>query len=72
MLDDLLAKHPLEGKPRAEVVELLGPPASPGGPGSRGRYYLGPENSPFGSGDAWLVLVFDAEDRVGSLAVRVE
>jgi hypothetical protein len=69
MLDDLLRRHPLVGLGRAEVAELLGPPsATPAGFGT--SYYLGPINHPFREGKSWLVLSFDAAERVTSLEVR--
>lgn len=70
MLDDLLAQHPLVGMERAEVEELLGPAQPAGSLGE--AYYLGPKNSPIGSSRAFLVLKYDAQDRVSSATVQTD
>jgi outer membrane protein assembly factor BamE (lipoprotein component of BamABCDE complex) len=65
MVDDLLARYPLVGMTRAEVVRLLGEPP----PAEYFRnfdlvYWLGPERG-FASIDSeWLVLQLDPNGRV--------
>lgn len=63
MLDDLLAKEPLEGRTRAEVKELLGPMLHSIG---RAEYYLGPEPSMVSVDSILLRLEFDSSGRVAA------
>jgi hypothetical protein len=76
MLDDLRARHPLEGRERAFVLDLLGPPTE--GAFSRGQlsparfapgaiaYMLGWDGF---ADSSWLVVEFDADDRVVKASV---
>jgi hypothetical protein len=63
MLDDLLAKEPLEGRTRAQVEELLGPMLHSIG---LAEYYLGPEPSMISVDSIMLRLEFDASGRVAA------
>jgi hypothetical protein len=65
MVDDLLSKHRLRGQSRASVVALLGEPL----PTNYFRdydlvYWLGPERSLISIDSEWLVMRFDASNRV--------
>ena len=57
MVDDLLDKHPLIGRSRNQVVELLGEPDStPYFRNFEMVYFLGRERRAFGLDSEWLVL----------------
>jgi hypothetical protein len=71
MLDDLFAKHPLVGLSRNDLEALLGP-IKRRNPSTGWSYYLGPEPSPFGVDDAWLLVEFDSSDRVVSTRVATD
>ena len=65
MVDDLLARRLIDGKTRAEVIALLGPPPET----SYFRqydlvYWLGPERSIFGIDSEWLGIRFGVDGRV--------
>ncbi|HET9426126.1 MAG TPA: hypothetical protein VFO55_12195 [Gemmatimonadaceae bacterium] len=65
MVDDLLARHPLRGKTRAEVVALIGEPTEK----ELFReydmvYWLGPERGLIGTDSEFLVIRLDAAGRV--------
>ena len=65
MVDDLLARHGLQGQSRPEVVALLGEPR----PTTYFReydlvYWLGPERGPMSIDSEWLVIRLDAQGRV--------
>ncbi len=60
MVPDLLARHPLEGMTRSQVVALLGPPSPPSGT-DRFAYNLGyPDDDPVPIDPYLLVIEFDA------------
>jgi len=70
MIDDLLAKHPLNGLTRSEVVALLGEPK----PTSYFReydlvYWLGPERSLFSVDSEWLCVRLDTNSKVSAAQV---
>jgi hypothetical protein len=67
MVDDLLARHRLQGVPREDVVTLLGEPR----PTSYFRdydlvYWLGPERGWMSVDSEWLVFRLDAAGRVAA------
>ncbi len=67
MVDDLLAHHNFIGMSRAEIDDLLGPPA----PTDKFRdwdlvYWLGPERGSLRIDSEWLVFKFDKENKVSA------
>src|SRR5690349_8237895 len=59
MMDDLIAKHPMVGMQRQDVIDLLGPFHATDYPGFEFCYFLGPEDHPIALDNAWLVLTFE-------------
>ena len=73
MVDDLLARHPLRGRPRAAVVALLGEPR----PTDYFReydlvYWLGPERGFISIDSEWLVIRLDAAGRVAEARLATD
>ncbi len=65
MVDDLLARYLLLGRPQAGVIELLGPPASQSGFVEYDMVYvLGPERRFISIDSEWLVIKLDAAGHV--------
>jgi hypothetical protein len=67
MVDDLLAKYLLLGRPQAGVIELLGPPEPQNGFADYDMVYkLGPERSFISIDSEWLVIELDAAGHVNA------
>lgn len=67
MLPDFLARHPLKGMSRKEVVAFLGPPTSTGKwRGADMIYVLGNDGSMFPIDNEWLFIKLDRHRRVAS------
>ena len=67
MLPDFLARHPLKGMPRQQVVALLGPPTTTDKwRGADMTYVLGNDGSMFAIDNEWLFIKLDGDDRVAS------
>ena len=67
MLDDLLTRHPLKGKTRSEVVELLGQPTpTDKWDGTEMIYVLGNDGSYMPIDNEWLLIDLDQGERVVS------
>ena len=65
MVDDLLAKYLLLGRPQTGVIELLGPPEPQNGFADYDMVYrLGPERSFISIDSEWLVIELDAAGHV--------
>lgn len=70
MVDDLLAKYLLLGRPQAGVVELLGTPDSQDGFADYDMVYaLGPERSFISIDYEWLVIELDAAGHVSEASI---
>lgn len=70
MVDDLLAKYLLLGRPQAGVIELLGPPEPQNGFVDYDMVYvLGPERSFISIDYEWLVIKLDGAGHVNDAAV---
>lgn len=70
MVDDLLAKYLLLGRPQAGVIELLGPPEPQNGfAGYDMVYVLGPERSFISIDYEWLVIKLDGAGHVSEAAI---
>ena len=71
MVRDLMRRHNLVGKTRAEVIALLGPPLS--GDHKFGDedmvYWLGPENGFISIDSEWLIIDLGDDGRVVSASV---
>lgn len=73
MVDDLLAHHRLVGMSRAEVVALLGEdPRSEYFSDYDFVYWLGPERGPSSVDSEWLVMKFDAADKVSEARLATD
>ncbi len=71
MIDDLLEKHELRGKTRAEVVALIGQPdPSDVFPEYDLVYWLGPERGLIGTDSEYLVMKIDRTGRITSVELR--
>ena len=71
MVDDLLERHELQGKTRAEVVALIGEPQqSDAFPEYDMVYWLGPERGLIGTDSEFLVMKLDKAGRVTSVELR--
>lgn len=67
MLPDFLARHPLKGMSRQQVVAFLGPPTTTDGwRGADMTYALGNDGSMFAIDGEWLFIKLDHHDRVAS------
>ncbi|MED0853170.1 hypothetical protein P4T44_00740 [Bacillus pseudomycoides] len=66
MIDDLLTKHKLVGKPKKEIVQLLGKPTETRRFEEMNQtiYYLGDERGFIPIDSEWLILQFDNDDKV--------
>jgi hypothetical protein len=64
MVDDLLAGGRLNGMTRSQVIELLGPPDSPGIERHGFSYYLGPERGFIRIDSETLIVEFGVEGTV--------
>ncbi|MBD2234050.1 hypothetical protein [Phormidium tenue] len=65
MVDDVLAKYLLLGRPQAGVIELLGPPEPQNSFADYDMVYrLGPERKFISIDDEWLVIKLDAAGHV--------
>jgi hypothetical protein len=65
MVDDLLDRHPMVGRSRAEVVALLGEPKPTSYFKEYGLvYWLGPERGFISIDSEWLVMRLDSVGRV--------
>lgn len=64
MVDDLLARKRLDGLSRAEVLELLGPPAGETPEARELRWLLGPARAFLRIDGEWLWVAFDGDGRV--------
>jgi hypothetical protein len=65
MVDDVLARHPMVGRSRTEVVALLGEPKPTSYFSEYGLvYWLGPERSLTSIDSEWLVMRLDSVGRV--------
>lgn len=70
MVDDLLAKYLLMGRPQKGVVELLGPPEPQNGFADYDMVYmLGPERQFISIDYEWLVIKLDAAGHVNDAKV---
>lgn len=73
MVDHLISSGRLDGLPRSEVVELLGPPQDNGFPGGLTPgdiyYYLGPERGFIRIDSEWLFVTFDENAKVSCYRV---
>jgi hypothetical protein len=70
MVDDLLAKYLLLGRPQAGVVELLGTPEPQNGFADYDMIYvLGPERSFISIDYEWLVIKLDAAGHVNEASI---
>ncbi|MEA5449960.1 hypothetical protein VB780_15375 [Leptolyngbya sp. CCNP1308] len=73
MVDDLLAKYLLLGRPQAGVVELLGPPHPQNGFADYDMVYvLGPERSFISIDYEWLVIKLDGAGHVSDAAIATD
>jgi hypothetical protein len=73
MVDDLLAKYLLLGRPQAGVIELLGPPEPQNGfAGYDMVYRLGPERQFISIDYEWLVIKLDAAGHVSDAAIATD
>jgi hypothetical protein len=71
MVDDLLERHELRGKTRAEVVALIGEPQrSDVFPEYDMVYWLGPERGLIGTDSEFLLMKLDKSGRVTSVELR--
>ncbi len=70
MVDDLLSSERLEGLPREQVLELLGPPLEVdlplGAATGDVTYFLGPERGLIRIDSEWLTISFSGDDLVSS------
>ena len=66
MIDSLLEKHPLKGRDRRYVVELLGPSYPTDRPEREMVYVLGPDGTTFPIDNEWLLIELDRQGRVAS------
>ena len=65
MVDDLIARHRLKGRTRAEIVALLdGPPRTSYFDNYDLVYWLGPERGWISIDSEWLVFRLDTSGRV--------
>ncbi|WP_243523621.1 hypothetical protein [Bacillus pseudomycoides] len=66
MIDDLLAKHKVVGKPKEEIIQLLGKPTETSRFEEMNQtvYYLGDERGLISIDSEWLILQFDNDDKV--------
>ena len=72
MVDDLMKNHSPVGLLRGELEELLGPlDPTAAYPSFQPCYYLGPEPSPVGVDNIWLVPEFSG-DRVVAMTLRTD
>jgi hypothetical protein len=69
MADSLVASHTLQGKTRAQIIELLGAPEASGISTWDMSYLLGDERGFISIDGEWLVLRFDPAGRVNQAAV---
>ncbi|MBD1915773.1 hypothetical protein H6F55_08620 [Phormidium sp. FACHB-322] len=70
MVDDLLAKYLLLGRPQAGVIELLGPPEPQKGFADYDMVYrLGPERQFISIDYEWLVIKLDAAGHVSDASL---
>ncbi len=73
MVDDLLAKYLLLGRPQKGVIELLGPPETQNGFADYDMVYrLGPERQFISIDYEWLVIKLDAAGHVNDAAVLTD
>ncbi|MBW4482329.1 MAG: hypothetical protein KME14_07285 [Tildeniella torsiva UHER 1998/13D] len=73
MVDDLLAKYLLLGRPQAGVIELLGPPDPQNGfVGYDMVYMLGPERSFISIDYEWLVIKLDGAGHVNDAELMTD
>lgn len=72
MVDDMLAKHPLIGLHKKEVIQLLGETEAKEyfQEDNNIVYYLGPERGLVRIDSEWLVIWFDAHDKVTSYELK--
>ena len=71
MIDDLLEKHELRGKTRAEVVALIGEPDRTEVFAEYDMvYWLGPERGLIGTDSEYLVMNLDKAGRITSVELR--
>lgn len=67
MLTDFLARHPLKGMSRREVIAFLGPPTTTDTwRRADMTYVLGSEGSYFAIDNEWLFIKLDRHNRVAS------
>lgn len=66
MIDDLLAKHKLVGKPKEEIIKLLGKPTETSRFEEMNQtvYYLGDERGFIPIDSEWLILQFNSDNQV--------
>src|SRR5687767_433299 len=69
MADRIIARRTLSGKTRADVVAMLGEPPKTGVSDWDLRYWLGPERGFMSIDSEWLVVRFDANDRVSEYRI---
>lgn len=73
MVNDLLAKYLLLGRPQAGVIELLGPPQPKNGFTDYDMVYmLGPERQFISIDYEWLVIKLDAAGYVSDAAIATD
>lgn len=74
MVDNLLARTPLSGWHRSEVLKLIGEPTDTAyfQQPQRDVYYLGPERGIIRIDSEWLVIDYDEENRVSAYAVMTD
>jgi hypothetical protein len=73
MVDDLLAKYLLLGRPQAGVIELLGQPEPQNGfAGYDMVYMLGPERQFISIDYEWLVIKLDAAGHVSDASIATD
>ena len=74
MADRLIAQRTLRNMTRQEVIAMLGPPSARSEFSIEwdASYYLGAERGVFSIDDEWLVVYFDAEDRVSAYFIATD
>lgn len=73
MVDDLLAKYLLLGRPQAGVIEFLGPPEPQNGFTDYDMVYmLGPERQFISIDYEWLVIKLDAAGHVSDASIATD